>query len=574
MRRKAALVLIAGVMACLLIAALAYLWATAQMDSLYAYRSPLADRPPSPARPSPAPATTALSSRVVFVLVDALREDTSLKPEVMPFLAGLRARGASDAERPTASATIHSRPPSYSAPSYTVLFTGAWPDLSDGPAMNLAYEEYSAWTQDNLFSAAHRAGLSTAVSGFNWFEKLIPQEAVAASFYTAGEDAAADRAVVDAALLWLAEDRHQLVLIHLDQVDYAGHHEGGPLDPRWDAAARRVDDRLREIAATLDFSRDTLLVVSDHGQIDRGGHGGQDPITLVEPFVLVGAGVRPGSYGDVNQVDVAPTLAALLGANIPASAQGRVLTEMLALTDDQMTSIGRAAATQQAQLAAAYGEAIDRPITAISGADPVADHQAAMAAARSARLNRERLPRAALAVALLGLLIAAIYRARGRHLAGQGQARPGQGQAQPLRWVALGTAVYLLVFNVRYAVVQGRTYSLSSVLGADELILSTAVTASLAMLAGWAVVVIGTRLYRRSPGAAAQLALMWVLFTAAIASLPALVSYVLNGAVVGWTLPDFGTFFLGFLAVLQTLFVAAAGLILTGFSALAARLAR
>ena len=567
MRRKAALVLIAGVMACLLIAALAYLWATAQMDSLYAHRSPLADQPPAPARPSPAPATTALSSRVVFVLGDALREDTSLKPEVMPFLAELRARGASDAERPTASATIHSRPPSYSAPSYTVLFTGAWPDLSDGPAMNLAYEEYSAWTQDNLFSAAHRAGLSTAVSGFNWFEKLIPQEAVAASFYTAGEDAAADRAVVDAALPWLAEDRHQLVLIHLDQVDYAGHHEGGPLDPRWDAAARRVDDRLREIAATLDFSRDTLLVVSDHGQIDRGGHGGQDPITLVEPFVLVGAGVKPGNYGDVNQVDVAPTLAALLGANIPASAQGRVLTEMLALTDDQMTSIGRAAATQQAQLAAVYGAAINRPITAASGADPVAGHQAAMAAARNARLNSERLPRAGLAVVLLGLLIAAIYRARGRDLAGQGQARP-------LRWIALGTAVYLLAFNLRYAVVQGRTYSLSSVLGADELILSTAVTASLAMLAGWAVVVIGTRLYRRPPGDAARLVLAWTLLTAAITSLPALVSYVLNGAIIGWTLPDFGTFFLGLLAVLQTLFVAAAGLILTGFSALAARLAR
>ena len=95
---------------------------------------------------------------------------------------------------------------------------------------------------------------------------------------------------------------------------------------------RRVDDHLREIAATLDFGRDTLLVVSDHGQIDRGGHGGQDPIALVEPFVLVGAGVKPGSYGDVNQVDVAPTLAVLLGANIPATAQGRVRTEMLALT--------------------------------------------------------------------------------------------------------------------------------------------------------------------------------------------------------------------------------------------------
>ena len=149
MSRKPAWLLIVGVIACFTIAALAYFWATAQMDSLYAYRSPLAAQPPAPGTP----ASTALSSRVVFVLVDALREDTSLKPDAMPFLAELRGRGA--------SATMHSRPSSLSAPAYTVLFTGAWPDLSDGPALNLEYDQYSAWTQDNLFSAAHRAGLST-----------------------------------------------------------------------------------------------------------------------------------------------------------------------------------------------------------------------------------------------------------------------------------------------------------------------------------------------------------------------------------------------------------------------------
>ena len=139
---------------------------------------------------------------------------------------------------------------------------------------------------------------------------------------------------------------------------------------------------------------------------------------------------------------------------------------------------------------------------------------------------------------------------------------------------ATSASIYLVVFNLRYAVVPGRTYSLSSVMGADELILSTALTAFLAMLAGWAVVVIGTRLYRRPPGDAARLTLAWTLFTVAIAGLPALASYVLNGPVVGWTLPDFGTFFLGFLAVLQVLFVAAAGLVLAGLAALTARLAR
>lgn len=544
MSRKPAWSLAAGAVACIVITALAYLWANAQMDSLYAFRSLLGERPPTPGEALGAP----LTQHVVFVLIDALREDTSLKPDVMPFLAELRARGA--------SATVHSRPPSYSAPSYTVLFTGAWPDLSDGPALNLAYEEYTPWTQDNLFSAAHRAGLSTAVSGFNWFEKLIPPVAVAASFYTPGEDAAADRAVVDAALPWLAEGSHEFVLIHLDQVDYAGHHEGGPRDPRWDAAARRADDHLRQIAGMLDFSRDTLLVVSDHGQIDRGGHGGHDPITLVEPFVLAGAGVAPGRYGDVNQVDVAPTLAALLGANIPATAQGRVLSEMLTLSSTQATAIGRATAAQQAQLAAAYGAALGRPITAISSSDPVTSYQAAMQAARNARLTAARLPRAALALALLAALIAVIFRARGRTPA----------------WMLGATLVYAAIFNLRYAVVDGRTYSLSSVLGADELIGYTALTAVLALLAGWLTFTVGARIFRRSPGDAARLTLAWILLTIALVGLPALVSYALNGPVVGWTLPDFTSFFLGFLAVLQLLFIALGGLVLSGLAAGLARL--
>jgi predicted AlkP superfamily pyrophosphatase or phosphodiesterase len=202
---------------------------------------------------------------VVFVLIDALRVDTASDPAVMPTLGFLRQQAA--------WANMHSRPPSYSDPGYSVLFTGAWPELSDGPALNLEYEDTPTWTQDNLFSALQRKGLKTAVSAFYWFEKLIPQNAVSASFYTPGLDQAADRQVVDAAQPWLRDPEYQLVLIHLDQVDYAGHYEGGPRDPHWNQAARRADDMLAEILAELDLNQDTLLVLSDHGMIEGAVSG-------------------------------------------------------------------------------------------------------------------------------------------------------------------------------------------------------------------------------------------------------------------------------------------------------------
>jgi hypothetical protein len=537
--------IILGIVACLLLAGGAYFWATGVMDSLYAYRSPLRDSPPSPGPPLGQPITR----RVVFVLIDALRVDTSLRPDAMPFLNELREQGA--------SATMHSRPPSYSAPGYSVLLIGAWPDVSDGPAMNLDYEEIPTWTQDNLVSAAYRAGLRAAVSGYNWFEKLIPQTSVDASFYTPGEDQVADREVVDAALPWLRDGDHQLVLIHLDQVDYAGHYEGGPLDPRWDAAAGRADGLLREVAATLDLTQDTLFVCSDHGQIDQGGHGGQDPIVLLEPFVLVGAGVRPGQYGDVHMVDVAPTLAAMLGANIPASSQGHVLTEMLDLTQDQLGVIRGALEAQQGQLVNLYQAAIGRQVVVQPRQDTVAAHQFALEAARTVRLNAERLPRAILALAAVLLPGAVMLRKRGHELA----------------WLLGGAVLYGVLFNTRYAVLDGRTYSLSSVVSADGLIQYCAITALIALVVSWLLVSLGLKAFRRGPRRAGELVLGLTLITVYLLSLPVLWSFALNGATITWTLPDMGSSFLAFIALIQILLVAALGLVLAGLTALIARFA-
>jgi len=541
---KKHLPLLLGILACLLIVGGAYTWTSGLMDSVYAYRSLLHSTPPAPGQPVGSAAT----QRVVFVLIDALRADTSLKPDVMPFLNELRSRGA--------SATVHSRPPSYSEPGYSTLLTGAWPDLSDGPTINLDYAEIPTWTQDDLFSAAHRAGLKTAVSGYYWFERLIPQASVNASFYTPGEDAAADRAVVDAALPWLKANDDQFVLIHIDQVDYAGHHEGGPVDPRWDAAARRGDDLLREIAATLDLSKDTLFVVSDHGQIDRGGHGGQDPITLVEPWVLAGAGVKPGNYGDEQQVDVAPTLAALLVANIPASAQGSVRTEMLTLTPEQATAIEQATAAQQGALAQAYAAAIGRPVPVAPAGDVVTATQTAMKAALDARLRTERLPRAILALILALAPAVVLFLRRGRTVA----------------WLLAGAILAVALFHLRYAVLAGRTYSLSSVTSSDDLISFVALTGLLAFAIAWVVTAFPLRTFRSAPGRAAALTVALALVTIYLLALPILWSYAINGLFVTWALPDFASLFLALVSGIQVLAVAVGGIILCGVAALIARL--
>jgi hypothetical protein len=530
----------AGLVGCVLLAAIAYFWATGLMDSLYAYRSPVRDYPPEPGHALGEP----VSGRVVFVLIDGLRLDTSMKSEVMPFLNEMRQTGA--------WGTMHSRPPSYSTPGYSVLFTGAWPQINDGPVMNLDYEEMPTWPQDNLVSSIHRAGLQTGISGYYWFEKLIPQEAVTAGFYTPGEDRQADREVVDAALPWIESGEFPFVFVHLDQVDYAGHHEGGPRDPRWDEAAKRSDDLLREIASELNFEQDTLFVCSDHGHINRGGHGGHERVVLLEPYVMVGAGVKPDQYADIQMVDVAPTLAALLGTNIPAVNQGRVLTEMIDFNSDQLAAIDAALESQQSRLLESFQAGTGLVLTVPEGNDVVETHQYAIEYGYRKLANAEKTSRSISAFILVFLPASWLYRKRGRVVG----------------WLLGTAAIYVAVFNLRYALIDGFTYSLSSVIGANELIIYTGITAAAALVIAWVVGMLVLKAFRSGPAQAAEtsLALIWVILF--VLSLPVLLNFSINELMVELTLPDFASSFLGFQSLVQILFVGLLGLALTGLAAL------
>lgn len=69
-----------AILLCLTIAVVAYFWATAMIDSNYTYRSVLKDDPPAPGLPLGEPGT----ERVVMVLIDALRYDTSLNLRSCP----------------------------------------------------------------------------------------------------------------------------------------------------------------------------------------------------------------------------------------------------------------------------------------------------------------------------------------------------------------------------------------------------------------------------------------------------------------------------------------------------------
>jgi hypothetical protein len=257
-------------------------------------------------------------------------------------------------------------------------------------------------------------------------------------------------------------------------------------------------------------------------------------------------------------VDVAPTLAALLGTDLPASGQGHPRTEMLD-APLRLVTLQAALTAQQNQLYQAYNAAIDRSVPLEAGDDVVAATQQAMDRARLLRLDGERVPRTALAI-LLMVLPGSILVFR---------------RSKKWPWVLMGALLFLGLFNLRYALLDGRPYSLSAVDSQDWLISFVGSTAAVALAVGWLVTVLGTRAFSREPASAEgsiprqaagiTLRLLWLILY--LLSLPVLVNLAVNGPLVTWTLPEFHTAYLALLAMIQGIIVAAIGLLLTGIAA-------
>jgi predicted AlkP superfamily pyrophosphatase or phosphodiesterase len=72
------------------------------------------------------------------------------------------------------------------------------------------------------------------------------------------------------------------------------------------------------------------LVITPKSEEIRGSHGFDPNLpALHATFVAWGAGIKPGAkLGTIKNIDVAPTIAALLGIPLPG-VEGRALEEIL-----------------------------------------------------------------------------------------------------------------------------------------------------------------------------------------------------------------------------------------------------
>ena len=502
------------------------LWLVRIGDSIHSYRSVLSGQPSlgEPANP--------LVQQVVLVLIGGLTHDASLE---MPYLNTLRQQGL---DSPCVGYY-----PSYSQSAWTTLISGAGPEISDARLVNVPYEKLTFLTVDDLFTEAKRANLTTAITGFHWWERMIPEQVVDRQLYVASANAEADQRVVQSALDLMGSVPPNLLLIHLSQVDEAARTYG-PGSDQYGAAVQRADSHLEEIAQAMSLRRNVLVVTSDHGYLAHGGYGGADREVVTTPLVMVGARVSPGTRDGVSQSDVAPTVAALLGLAIPSAAQGEILFEALVADEAESTEKWVSWSQQRVELSDLYLESIGRqPNSEAARGDAevayssllVRNYESARALAefavrgstaemvkgrsqRVAQEQRQRLPIVALAVAAIAYLL---WR------------RWTRTTAVLFISAATTVAIYNLLFFW-----EGHVYSLSTIgqwwtFATDVLVRTATALVPATCVLIWLV----WHQKRRRPTEIAQLNYSFALILAFLLALPLAVAYVLNGVEVTWHLP-------------------------------------
>jgi hypothetical protein len=300
---------------------------TTAWNAIVKYQSPYFF-PPTTVPASGRPAT----GGVLLIIVDGLRVDTS---RTLDTWSAVRNGGLG---APAADLTAVAGQPSLSDPAAAVIPSGASQEIH-GVTTNW-YE--GRLNVDNLFTAALRSGKTTSViGGKGWVDLYGDSVGRMYEFDDAGGDY--DELVLEQTLAVLAAGKDgtaplpDLIVVHFGGVDNSSHEFGAVSDENV-AMAQKLDGYVGRILAAYDLAGRTAILTADHGHIAGGGHGGWEPEVINVPLVFVGKAVTAGQMPAAQQVDIAPTISALLGMSHPSETIGTILDNVVALPPQDLAA--------------------------------------------------------------------------------------------------------------------------------------------------------------------------------------------------------------------------------------------
>ena len=266
------------------------------------------------------PSGPTLPGHVLVVGVDGVRFDF-LAAESAPSVWALGQAGF------LARVPVDEATPTWSGPCWATIATGtgvAGHGITGNDLTGHRLAEHP-----DFVTLATRAGLPTLLAVSGWPPLALPEdggplfaEATRREFTAVPQTSlawdAADEAITATAAAVLAADAPRVSFVYLGAVDLAGHATGSGAAYR--AALRAADQRVGRLVAAVRSRQSgpqqnwTIVVVTDHGHLDEGGHGGREPEVATAWAAAAGPGIRPGAPPPVTrQEQVAPLVLAVAG---------------------------------------------------------------------------------------------------------------------------------------------------------------------------------------------------------------------------------------------------------------------
>ncbi|KAK3313865.1 hypothetical protein B0H66DRAFT_364857 [Apodospora peruviana] len=284
--------------------------------------------------------------RAVVVVIDALRYDFTIPVDddakfhnAFPFMYDTALRSPNNSFlRP-----FIADPPTATLQRLKGLTTGTLPTFVD---VGTSFAG-TAIEEDNLLMQLRDAGKRIVHLGDDTWDALFPgyfEADMSKSYdsFNVWDLHTVDNGVIEHIFpLMNRKNDWDLLIAHCLGVDHAGHRYG-PDHGNMTAKLAQMDTFIRDLAVTID-DKTVLIVMGDHGMDSKGDHGGESDdeveaaLWMYSPNSVFGrtksefatppatAKIRP-----VNQIDLVPTLALLLGIPIPYNNLGRPIEEAFA----------------------------------------------------------------------------------------------------------------------------------------------------------------------------------------------------------------------------------------------------
>ncbi|OUC48733.1 kinase domain protein [Trichinella nativa] len=267
------------------------------------------------------------AKRLVFIVADGLRADALFSQKRCLqknslFLRRMSLRGSWGYSQ--------CRVPTESRPGHVALLSGIYEDVN---AVTRGWRENPV-EFDSVLNQSRYTWAWGSPDIVSLFVKVLFQHFLNDSYY-------------NSTLRSMVMEEKVVFFLHLLGIDVAGHSYK-PHSEEYEKSILLVDkgiEKLYELFEKFFNDEQTAYVfTSDHGMTDWGSHGSGSLDEISTPLIAWGAGIRtttvpknvPPCWNDIdeqhcriNQVDVAPLLASLIGINFPMNSVGILPLDLL-----------------------------------------------------------------------------------------------------------------------------------------------------------------------------------------------------------------------------------------------------